>query len=174
MAFVLLGAVAVAVFAACIAFIIQRSFRINARWIIPAGAGAGMLFFTIYNDYTWFGRTSGALPPGFVVTQSFTRSNAIQPWSLLTPITERFVAVDLGGLQVNEARPSVRRALVHFVARFQPTLSSVQLFDCETLRRADAAAPGVGADGLPPESEWFPFDPADPLLRAVCDAPAPG
>jgi hypothetical protein len=174
MAFVLLGAAAVAVFVACVVFIVQRTFRINARWLIPASAGAAMFAFTVYNDYTWFGRTAGGLPPRFAVAESFTRSTAIQPWSLAVPYVERFVAVDLGALQVHETAAGLRRAPVHFVARFQPTLTSVQVFDCAAGRRADAAAPADPATGLPPPAEWFALDAADPLLRAVCDAPAPG
>ncbi len=174
MAFVLVGAVAVAVFAACVAFIVQRTFRLNARWIIPASAGAGMLGFTIYNDYSWFGRTAGGLPPSVRVTATGERSTAIQPWSLAIPVTVRFTAVDLGSLQVRESEPVLRRAPVHLVGRFQPTFTSRQLFDCATNRQADADGADAGPDGLPPPQAWVAVPATDPLLRAVCDAPAPG
>jgi len=174
MALVFVGALAVAVLGACIAFIIQRTFRLNARWLIPASAGAGMLGFTIYNDYSWFERTAGGLPQSFRVTATGERSTAIQPWSLAVPVTVRFTAVDLGSLQAREADPSIRRAPVHLVGRHQPTFTSLQLFDCAANRQADAEGGDAGPDGLPPPAAWIGVPAADPLLRAVCDAPVPG
>ena len=174
MAIVFVGALAVAVLGACVAFIVLRTFRLKARWIIPASAGAGMLGFTIYNDYTWFSRTAEGLPPAFLIAATGQRSTALQPWSLAVPVTVRFAAVDLGSLQIREAAPHLRRAPVHLVARFQPTFTSRQLFDCANARRADADGADAGPDGLPPAQAWFAVPADDAMLRAVCDAPAPG
>ena len=34
------------------------------KWIIPVGAGLGMLAYTIHYEYTWFESTQARLPEG--------------------------------------------------------------------------------------------------------------
>lgn len=172
MALVLLGAVAVAIFAACIAFIVHRQTGLFPRWIIPASAGAGMLGFTLWNDYSWFGRVQYDLPPEVVVADSFVNRNALQPWSYLVAPVNRFRAVDRRTVEPLAAAPQIRRAAVFIVARFSPTFVTPQLFDCAREARADADPSTLDASGLPPAAAWTPLAPDDPLLRAVCDTPA--
>ncbi|SDZ82282.1 hypothetical protein [Rubrimonas cliftonensis] len=167
MAITLLGAVAVAVLAACVAFIFRRVTGISARWIIPASAGAAMLAFTLWNDYSWFGRVADGLPADVTVARTFESSNALQPWSLVAPITTRFQAVNVGGRQRSEVAPRVVRAEVYLVARWQPTFTTLQIFDCARGRRADAAD-ATGGEGLPPETAWTEVGLQDALLRAAC------
>ena len=62
MALGFLAAIAVAIFAACVAFVVKRTFGLNARWLIPASAGAALFGFTLWNDYTWFARQADGLP----------------------------------------------------------------------------------------------------------------
>jgi hypothetical protein len=162
-----LGAIMVAVLAACVAFIFHRLTGVNARWIIPASAGAAMLGFTMWNDYTWFSRLQADLPPEVVVARSFEHSAAIQPWTMAWPMVNRFQALNRATLQRNEADPDVVRAEVYLVARWNPTFTTLQVFDCETGRRADAA--DAGPDGLPTPGAWVDVGRDDPLLRAACD-----
>jgi hypothetical protein len=162
----LVGAISVAVLAACVAFIFRRITGISARWIIPASAGAAMLGFTMWNDYTWFDRVRAELPPEVVVAQTFRHSAAIQPWTLVWPMVDRFQALNRAGLQRNEADPDVVRAEVYLVARWSPTFSTLQVFDCAGGRRADAVE--AGAEGLPATDAWVAVGRDDPLLRAAC------
>jgi hypothetical protein len=161
-----IGAVMTAVLAACVAFIIQRWTGVNARWLIPASAGAAMLGFTLWNDYTWFSRLSADLPPEVVVVRTFDQSNAMQPWSLAVPITNRFQAVNRATRQRSEVDPNIVRAEVYLVARWTPTFTTIQVFDCATGRRADAVDPGP--DGLPKPEAWTQISRDDPLLAAAC------
>lgn len=171
MALVFLGAIAVGIFAACLAFIIRRFTGFFPRWIIPASAGLGMLGFTVWNDYTWFGRVLHDLPPEVVVADSFTTANALQPWThLVAPVT-RFRAIDLRTVEPLATAPDIRRAAVFIAARFMPTFVTPQLFDCAREARADGEPATLDADGLPPPGAWVPLAPTDPLLRAVCGAP---
>ncbi len=163
----LLGAVAVAILAACVAFIFRRATGINARWIIPASAGGAMLAFTLWNDYSWYGRVADGLPADVTVARTFETSNVMQPWSLVAPITTRFQAVNVGGRQRSEASPRVVRAEVFLVARWQPTFTTLQVFDCDLGRRADAVD-ATGEDGLPPDAAWTEVGLEDALLRAAC------
>ena len=168
MALTLLGALAVAILAACIAFIVRRMTGLFPRWIIPASAGIAMLGFTLWNDYTWFGRTVSGLPDTVRVADSFGSRNVLQPWSLLVEPVSRFRAVDLTSLARVSTEPDIRRAAVFLVARFTPTFVTPQLFDCTRGARADAVP---GADTMPPDAAWTSLEAASPLLRAVCDAP---
>lgn len=162
----LLGAVATAILGASVAFVIRRVWGAQVRWLVPAAAGAGMLGFTLWNDYSWFARQRDGLPPDVVVTDSFETSQTIQPWSLIWPITNRYRALDRASLVAREDDPQIRRARVFLVARYQPVFETWQIFDCRAGRRADAA--DAGADGLPPEDAWSDLPGDDPLLHAAC------
>jgi hypothetical protein len=161
-----IGAMMTAVLAACVAFIVQRWTGVNARWLIPASAGAAMLGFTLWNDYTWFSRLSADLPPEVVVVRTFQQSTAIQPWSLAVPITNRFQAVNRASLRRSEVNPDMVRAEVYLVARWTPTFTTLQVLDCAGARRADAV--DSGPDGLPKPEAWVAVDRDDPLLAAAC------
>ena len=161
-----LGAIMVAVLAACVAFVLQRLTGVNVRWLIPTSAGAALLGFTLWNDYTWFSRLRADLPPDVVVVRTFEQSNAIQPWSLVVPIVNRFQAVNRASLQRSEVDPQVVRAEVYLVARWTPTFTTLQVLDCARGRRADAVDPGP--DGLPKADAWVEIGRDDPLLVAVC------
>ena len=165
-----IGAIAVAILGACVAFVVYRLTGINARWIIPAAAGAGMLGFTLWNDYTWFGRNVDGLPETVVVTARGEQSHAIQPWTLAVPTINRFQAVDLGSVRRHPDRSEVRAAVVFLAQRYQPTFTTPQVFDCADGRRADAAVGPFDDDGLPGPAAWVSVPADDPLLRAVCDA----
>ncbi len=161
------GAIAVGVLAACVAFIVRRFYGVNARFLIPLSAGAGMLGFTVWNDYTWFGRNAAGLPETVEVARTIEKSWVIQPWTLLVPVVTRFQAVNRASVARNAATPDVARATIYLVARFQPTFETVQLFDCAAGRRADSAdAPEDG--GLPAQGAWVTVGLDDPLLSVVC------
>lgn len=167
----LFGAVAVGVLAACVAFIVRRLYGVNARFLIPLSAGAGMLGFTIWNDYTWFGRNVSGLPDTVEVARAIEKSWVIQPWTLLAPVTTRYQAVDHASVARNVGAPDIARATVFLVARYQPTFETVQLFDCARGLRADAAdAPDPSAP--PPEQAWVRVGLDDELLALVCASAA--
>lgn len=170
MAITLIGALSVAILAACVAFILYRLTGVFPKWIIPAAAGAGMLGFTVWNDYTWFGRTVAALPEAVTVTDSFGQTHVLQPWSLVVAPVSRFRAVDLRTVERHPDHPSIRRAAVFIAARFSPTFVTPQIFDCDRNLRADADPAALGDDGLPRREAWVGTEASNPLLRAVCDA----
>ena len=161
-----LAALAVAIFAASVAFTLRRMFNIQARWIIPASAGAAMFGFTIWNDYTWFDRQLSGLPPEVVVTDAFEHSAALQPWTLIVPVINRYRAVDLRTRTRHVERPEIARVVVYLAQRYQPTFETVQIIDCARGLRADARDAGAG--GLPSEEAWVRLEPGDALQAAVC------
>lgn len=170
MLFQLLGTLVLgvaAVGAALLAFRIRK--RLAPRWALPLAAGTAMLGFHIWSEYTWFRRTAAALPAPLTVAAAHSSVSAIQPWTLLVPRVERFAAIDPRAIRWNERAPGLRMTEVFLIARYMPTLSTLQLFDCTASRRADVPRNlAFDADGRPVEAEWFGRDPEDPLIRAVC------
>lgn len=156
----------------CLLFVNKLTGKRLPRWIFPVGAAVGMLTFHIWNEYTWFDRTASELPAHVAVTQTYTTSSVIQPWTLVYPRINRYTAVDLASVRTNDKAPGYRLADVHLVTRFTPTATTQQIFDCPGGRRAFLSKDeAFGEDGLPLAARWESLDGGDPLLATVCSAP---
>ncbi|MCB2053009.1 MAG: hypothetical protein KDE35_02050 [Geminicoccaceae bacterium] len=141
-------------------------------YLAPVAAGAAMLVFTIWSEYSWFERTRAGLGGRVEVARSFEESSAWQPWTLLVPRTTRFTAVDLATVRRNEAQPGMVMADVYLVARRQPVLRVTQFYDCDGHRRADARdGLELSGDGAPVNARWVAVGRDDAVLRAVCPKP---
>src|SRR5690606_42152348 len=107
-----LSMAAIAVFAACLVFIVRRSLRRKGieppRWIMPAVIGASMIGYSIWNEYTWFDRMTSRLPDTIAVVGQGERSAFWAPWPHLYRVPVGLVAAD----PVNLLRPEQRRVLV--------------------------------------------------------------
>lgn len=172
MLFTLLGTITLGVAAAGTAMILFRLIGRKApRWTLPVVAGAAMLGFQIWTDYSWFGRTAEALPPHMSVAGAYGRSSAFQPWTLLVTPVDRFAVVDTSTIRRNERVPGVRMVQIHLVGRYMPTVSVSQLYDCDMPRRADlAAVPTFDADGRVTDAQWVALEADDPMRNVVCAA----
>jgi len=139
------------------------------RGLLPIMAGLGMFGFVIWNDYSWYSRTVAVLPESFQVVKSFSERSAIQPWTYLIPPTHRFMVVDRQSRQHNPALPNMVMTQLHLVARYRPTLSPWQMFDCQQARRAHVEdITDLNPQGLDTTLDWLPMTADDPLLKAVC------
>ena len=175
MIFQLLGSLLLGICAAVALMLAYRLLGRRApRWVLPAAAGAAMLGFHVWSDYTWFRRTAAALPEPLTVAAAPASATPLQPWTYLLPRVERFVVINPRAIRWNERAPGLRLAEVFLVARYMPTLTAAQLFDCTTPRRIGAPRGlALDAEGRPEGVEWVPLEPGDPLLRAVCSVPLP-
>tara|TARA_R110002096_G_scaffold408057_1_gene606884 strand:- start:3725 stop:4252 length:528 start_codon:yes stop_codon:yes gene_type:complete len=139
------------------------------KWTIPAAFGAGMLLFSAWNEYTWYGRTTGALPDQVIVLSSPTDRVALRPWTYLFPVSTRFMALDRTGMSVSQIDSRYRRAEVLVVQRWQPTSRIPLAFDCVGARRADLIDGGsLAPDGTLTGTDWLAADATDALQRAAC------
>lgn len=164
-----IGAIMTAVLAACVAFVVLRLTGRNIRWVIPTSAGAAMLAFTVWNDYTWFDRTAGALPESFVVTTRRESAHAMQPWTFLWPAVSGFATVDLGSARRHPDHPGLVIADLYLLERFTPTRVAPQMIDCAAAARADLPPDATfDADGRPVGLGWVDLPSDHPLLAAVC------
>jgi hypothetical protein len=139
------------------------------RWIVPVTAGAAMIAFAIWSEYSWFDRTRGALPEEFVIVSQSESSAPWRPWTYLRPMIDRFAAVDTGSVGTNEAFPDMRIAETYFWARWAPVTRVTVAFDCAERRRAPMVeGVGIAEDGSIVGAEWIEVPADDPSLAAVC------
>lgn len=133
------------------------------KWMVPVTAGAAMLGTTISSEYSWFSRTSGALPDGVEVVQTVENTAFYRPWTYLAPYTHRFIALDTVNVRANTEDAALFMADVYFFRRWG-TVQSVELMvNCGTGQRADPAF-GDGGDPV-----WRDAGAEDPIVSVVCD-----
>jgi hypothetical protein len=138
------------------------------KWMVPAAAGAAMLAFTIWSEYSWFGRTSAALPAGMVIVAQNESGAPWRPWTYLWPMTDSFAAVDTNSIRRNEAYPDLRLSDTYIFGRWAPVNFRAAVFDCAGSRRAPLEGVVTSADGTIESAEWVDVTSDDPSLRAVC------
>ena len=81
--------------AAGIALGIRAATRNKApKWIIPVFAGAGMLGYLIYMEYTWFDQKEARLPDEAVVVSTESDGILWRPWTFVLPYVTAFSTVD--------------------------------------------------------------------------------
>jgi len=139
------------------------------RWAIPAGAGAGMILMSLTNEYRWYPRTLELLPDGFEVISTADHSAIYSPWTFVVPYVDRFVAVDLDGVQRNESQPDLRLSRVIFFTRWEPVRLLPVVFDCAQGRSALLDAEKVfNDDGTVRVERWDQTGQDDPATTLVC------
>ncbi|HOV04762.1 MAG TPA: hypothetical protein PLJ34_03025 [Hyphomicrobiales bacterium] len=139
------------------------------RWLLPAAAGLAMIGYQVWNEYTWFSRTTALLPETIVVGQAYAQPSVFKPWSYLIASTDRFSAIDRAKVRRNPNAPGYVLAEVLLVSQLAETVTTLQIFDCEMPRRADiAASTTFGEDGLPTNPEWIELAADDPLRAIAC------
>lgn len=149
-------------------FLVLR--RPAPRWLLPFAAGAGMLGFHLWNEYTWFDRTATALPDHVVVAKSYTYETPFQPWTLLMPRINRFAAVDRASIRRHDEAPDYVMADIFLVTRLAETAKVTQIYDCVQARRTEVSASmSVDERGLPVDAAWTPSEADEPLFKMVCD-----
>jgi len=138
-------------------------------WLIPAGAGAAMLVFIIFMEYSWAERTRNGLPDGVEVASVSSESMWYRPWTYLRPLSLRMVAVDTRRNRHHPDRPQQVMTSVLLLGRWMPVHEIPVVFDCAGNRRADLHA-GVELleDGSLANADWRRLDAADPALEVAC------
>lgn len=136
------------------------------KWIIPVFAGAGMLGYQIYYEYSWFDHQQGRQPQGSVVISSERGEVFWRPWTYFYPMTVAFTVVDTNNLVIHDTEDT---RLVEFILyRFEKkhidhVTHRAHLLNCDTAevlpmteaRQADIA-------------QLKKLDPSGHLYKAVC------
>ena len=135
------------------------------RWSIPVAAGAAMIAYAVWSEYSWASRTSASLPEGVEVLVSVTESRPWKPWTYVVPQVTRIMALDRAGIQSNPDAPDVKLVDLYFFARWTPPAKRPQLVNCTISARADLTE---GALSDPAAAIWREVDDSDPLIAALC------
>ncbi|EAU43029.1 hypothetical protein FP2506_09306 [Fulvimarina pelagi HTCC2506] len=131
MALELFAAIALALSVGGIVYVLRKiSGGRLPKTTIPVVAALSLVSFAIWGDYSWASRTASALPDRFVVIDEVGQSNIWRPWSFLFPVTERFVAVDLGGAQRNSNDPNKVLVELYYMERRIPAERQSIVVDC--------------------------------------------
>ena len=139
------------------------------KWVVPAGAGIGMLGFAIWNEYTWFDRVTASLPAEVIVVSAPQDRAIYRPWTYLAPLTTRFVALDRTSMVISQGNADLRVASAVVVQRWTATQRVPMAFDCAGARRADLfEGASLGDNGTLVGAQWRDVGPDDRLLRAAC------
>jgi hypothetical protein len=139
------------------------------KWLVPAGAGAAMIAFSAWNEYTWYPRIRAALPESVRIVTAPVDTVPYQPWTYLFPLTKRFMAVDLGSAVHSEIAPDQFVAPVIIVTRWGRTERLPVAFDCAGGRRANVFLNAADGAGGIEGAEWETPDAGDELLAAACN-----
>ncbi len=140
------------------------------RWIVPAAAGLGMILFLVYLEYSWADRAADQLPEGVVVTSKSSQSMWYRPWTYVSPLSLRMIAVDTRRTRTHPDRPELVMTTVVLFERWMPTREIPAVFDCRNRRRADLhAGVEIGEDGSLPGADWYRLEADDRSLQTACE-----
>lgn len=130
---------------------------------MPIAAGAAMLIAGISSEYSWYSRTAGNLPEGIIVAQAVENKALWRPWTYVFPMTDRFVAVDVGNMVANTKTPGLYLAKTYIFGRWRAKQLVEVMADCNTNRRA---APGLDNASDP---VWRDVGPDDAIVKTICN-----
>lgn len=141
-----------------------------ASWVFPAGAGLGMLLYSVWSEYSWPER---AIVPGSPYVEA-SRNEArfwYRPWTYIWPQSNRMIAIDQRFSRSHSEAPHMVQTRVVLLARWTPEYSYLVVFDCAEGARADMfEGVELQADGTVTGANWVPLASDDPVLRTACEA----
>lgn len=135
------------------------------KWLIPVFAGAGMLAYLVYGEYSWYEHKQSRLPTEAVVVSTETKGIFWRPWSLVYPYVTAFSTVDMESLSQDTDNPEIIRfTLYRFEQKMTDTVSHrVHIINC-----ASQELVPIGSDGAPRVDNLKTLDRTDALYSAVC------
>ena len=165
-----IGAIVVAIAGGGLAHMLTRAARGRLPgWLVPAAAGASMIGFVVYMEYTWAGRIIEQLPEEATLVSRNQSTAWFRPWTYVVPFTNRMTVVDHRFDRRNPAHPELVISRVVLLGRWEPGRPVPIVVDCATGRRADLREGVVIAeDGGIEGASWLALPPGDPLLAALC------
>lgn len=135
------------------------------RWAMPVAAGAAMLAYAIWSEYSWDARTALGMPEGLTVVETVEEGIFYKPWTYLVPQVTRLVAADLGTMRTNPNAPTIRLVDLYFFARWKPPAKIPQLIDCENGARADVTDAALED---PSKADWVSLETARNVSEVIC------
>jgi hypothetical protein len=138
------------------------------RWAMPAAAGAALIGYAIWSEYSWFDRVAGALPDGMEVTFTNEAQAIWRPWTLVAPFVDRFVALDTTSIRTNAAVPHQRIADMYFFGRWAPRQGVEVVIDCREGVMAPLPSAELDESGEATRAAWTSPLAGDTTLEDAC------
>jgi hypothetical protein len=135
------------------------------KWIIPVFAGAGMLGYLIYGEYTWFELKQSQLPEEAVIVDSESDAIVWRPWTLVAPYVTAFSAVDTESIRRSEENTQV----THFTLyRFEQKVTDAVSHRVHLMHCGKRELVPLGSDGKPRIDNMKRLEASDKLYQTVC------
>lgn len=165
----LIAAIASAFAAAGLVLVVNRATggRLPG-WSMPAAAGAALLGYAIWSEYSWFDRVASELPDGVDVTFSNQASAVWKPWTFVVPYVDRFVAVDGLSIRTNDAVPHQRLVDVYFYGRWSRRTGVEVIVDCTERVMAPLPSAELDATGAAVRAAWVSPVEGDTTVESAC------
>jgi hypothetical protein len=166
----LLATLAIGAIAAGAVYLFSKPFG----WKPPSvaylvAAAAGILGYSIYDEYSWFTRASSALPNRLQIVRTYATSMPYQPWTYAVPRIYRFDAIDLASQRSNPNAPELALVRILRVTRNTSSENISAILDCPKARYTEIDSTTEFADtGLPLNADWQSLDDHPALKEAVC------
>lgn len=170
MFFELIAAMVAGLTAAGVVLVLNRISRgMLPRWAMPAAAGAAMIGFSIFMEYSWFDRTTAEFPESVEVAFTHEARAAWRPWTYLWPLVDRFSAIDRASIRTHEAAPEQRMANLLLFARWAGPKVVPVVYDCAAAQMAPLLdTVEYDERGAVASADWAPVPPDDPSFSIVC------
>lgn len=141
------------------------------KWSVTVAAAAGLIGTTIWLEYDWFNRVSAELPQGVQVVWQAEEVMSLRPWTLIAPITTRFVAMDTRAIVQHPKNADLRMAKLFNFARWSPVTDALMVFDCAGHRQILVSeGVGISDDGVLQGADWVSAPEGDGFQAAACTA----
>lgn len=141
------------------------------KWAVTVAGGVGLIGTTIYLEYDWFNRVSAELPDGVEVVWQAEEVMTLRPWTLVAPITTKFIAMDVRQIVRHPNNDDLRMAKVFNFGRWRPVTDALMVFDCAQHRQIlISEGVEITGDGTLKGAEWVKASDGDRFQTAACRA----
>jgi len=138
------------------------------KWVTPVAAGAALMGYAVWSEYSWYERTAGILPEGVDVTFVNVSRAAYKPWTYAVPYVNRFAALDTLSVRTNEAVPHQRIADLYFYGRWSRRVGLEVVVDCSDGLLAPLASATLNETGEATDAAWARPAEGDRTVEAAC------
>lgn len=151
-------------------YLIARPFGWKVQGVVYLlAAAAGMLAYSVYDEYTWYERSTASLPNRLQVVRSYATSMPYQPWTYLAPRIYRFDAVDLGSRRANPKAPDLALIRLLRVTRNTSSEDVSAILDCPGSRYVEVDKnTQFSESGVPIDPDWQSLSEHPSLKNAIC------
>ncbi len=155
--------------AGCIMAVFKVFGHKSPRYLIPLSAGLAMVIFTIWNEYSWYGRSVETLPDDVIVVKELPASSMLYPWTLVFPSVEKYILMDTLKIQRHKTHQDFVMAETAVISRYADPLRGLHMFNCALGTRADISPTTKFDDqGMPIDVTWIKEDTLGVMYTRVC------